>query len=109
VGCGFAAGGSEFGVCCSNTDTEKSENPALPFGGGSGAGVSVQPVGFLVVGNGQVRLMAVDSKNAFMERLVDMAPQVMENLQGILKKKHKDPCATNDLATSPEYVGVKEK
>lgn len=41
VGLGFAAGGSEFG------DNRESE---LPFGGGSGAGVSVQPVGFLVVG-----------------------------------------------------------
>lgn len=80
VACGFAAGGSEF-----NPMTEKGEGPgSLPFGGGSGAGVSVQPVGFLVVGNGQVRLMPVDGKNAFMERLVDLAPQVVEKLQGMV-------------------------
>ncbi len=81
VACGFAAGGSEFsGV------TERLETPSLPFGGGSGAGVSVQPVGFLVVGNGQVRLMPVDGRNAVMERLVDIAPQVVEGLQGVVDK-----------------------
>lgn len=80
VACGFAAGGSEFSPM-----TERSEGASpLPFGGGSGAGVSVQPVGFLVVGNGQVRLMPVDGKNAFMERLVDLAPQVVEKLQGMV-------------------------
>lgn len=77
VACGFAAGGSEF-----NPITEGKQE-SLPFGGGSGAGVSVQPVGFLVVGNGQVRLMPVDGRNAFMERIVDLAPQVMQQLQGL--------------------------
>lgn len=80
VACGFAAGGSEFAA-----NTEKKEDSELPFGGGSGAGVSVQPVGFLVVGNGQVRLMPVDSHNAFLERLVDTAPQVVEQLQGMVQ------------------------
>src|SRR5690554_7973650 len=51
VGLGFAAGGSEFG-------DDKEE---LPFGGGSGAGVSVQPVGFLVVGQHSVRLLPVSN------------------------------------------------
>ncbi len=78
VACGFAAGGSEF-----SPGTEKAET-SLPFGGGSGAGVSVQPVGFLVVGNGQVRLMPVDGKNAFIERLVDVAPQVVDRIQGMV-------------------------
>ncbi len=32
----------------------------LPFGGGSGAGVSVQPVGFIVVGQEQIKLLTVD-------------------------------------------------
>ena len=81
VACGFAAGGSEFSGVSDRTDP-----PAMPFGGGSGAGVSVQPVGFLVVGNGQVRLMPVDGRNAIMERLVDLAPQVMDGLQGVVDK-----------------------
>lgn len=80
VACGFAAGGSEF----AGEKKEDEKGGSLPFGGGSGAGVSVQPVGFLVVGNGQVRLMPVDGHNAFMERLVDVAPQVVERIQGMV-------------------------
>jgi len=79
VACGFAAGGSEFALM----SKEKGE-ASLPFGGGSGAGVSVQPVGFLVVGQGQVRLMPVDGRNALMERIVDVAPQVVEKIQGVV-------------------------
>ena len=41
---GFASGGSEFGE--KELTTEESE---YPFGGGSGAGVSVKPVAFLVI------------------------------------------------------------
>lgn len=71
VGLGFAAGGSEFGV---PKETE------LPFGGGSGAGVSVQPVGFLVVGQETVRLLPV-SQGAILDRLVDLVPEVMDKVQ----------------------------
>lgn len=71
LGLGFAAGGSEF---ASPKETE------LPFGGGSGAGVSVQPVGFLVVGQGAVRLLPV-SQGAIFDRLVDLVPEVMDRVQ----------------------------
>ncbi len=57
---------------------------ALPFAGGSGAGgVSIQPVAFLVVGNEQVRLLPVDSR-AFYDRLIDLAPQVLEYVNSLL-------------------------
>lgn len=74
VGLGFAAGGSEFGPV-QETD--------LPFGGGSGAGVSVQPVGFLVVGQHAVRLLPV-SNSAIYDRLVDLVPQLMDKIQGAM-------------------------
>lgn len=73
LGLGFAAGGSEFG------ELKESE---LPFGGGSGAGVSVQPVGFLVVGRDTVRLLPV-SNSAIYDRLVDLVPQLMDKFQGV--------------------------
>ncbi|PKM89011.1 MAG: sporulation protein YtfJ [Firmicutes bacterium HGW-Firmicutes-12] len=79
VSCGFAAGGSEFSGL-----TENQDKTSHPFGGGSGAGMSVQPVGFLVVGQGQVRLMPVDGHNTYLERLVDMAPQVIDKIQSML-------------------------
>ncbi|MFZ3372697.1 MAG: GerW family sporulation protein, partial [Desulfitobacteriaceae bacterium] len=93
VACGFAAGGSEFPPPEGQKDdsanfgqTSGKESPALPFGGGSGAGVSVQPVGFLVVGNGQVRLLPVDS-NAVAERIIDLVPDVFDKITNLFKKK----------------------
>jgi len=112
VCCGFAAGGSEFSLeNNSGGNIQDSGNTSLPFGGGSGAGVSVQPVGFLVVGNGQIRMMAVGEKNAFMERLIDTAPQVMEQLQNLVKckaKKSVNPVtASSDL--DAEKIEKKEE
>ena len=78
VSCGFAAGGSDF-----SAGNERREPTAPPFGGGSGAGMSVQPVGFLVVGNKQIRFLPVNGHNAYLERLVDMAPEFLERIQGL--------------------------
>lgn len=81
VACGFAAGGSEF---AGESKEQESDSTRLPFGGGSGAGVSVQPMGFLVVGQGQVRLMPVDGRSALWERMVDVAPDFVEKVQGMV-------------------------
>lgn len=83
VSCGFAAGGSEFSPEGPGGGDGESQ---LPFGGGSGAGVSVQPVGFLVVGNGTVRLLPVDG-NAIIDRLIDVTPQVINQVQAIFRKR----------------------
>ncbi|MDW7674526.1 MAG: GerW family sporulation protein [Bacillota bacterium] len=84
VTCGFAAGGSEFEA----GNGGGGEGP-LPFGGGSGAGVSVHPMGFLVVGNNQVRLLPVEG-NQVMDRVLDLAPQVVDKIHNMLKKNDKN-------------------
>ncbi len=76
---GFAAGGGEFQV------DKGEEETVYPFGGGSGAGVSVQPVGFLVIGKDQVRLIPVDA-NAIADRLIDLAPQVLDKIDALIKR-----------------------
>lgn len=78
---GFAAGGTEF-ECLENENGPVKENhlTGMPFGGGSGGGVSVQPVAFLVVGQGQVRLLPVDHR-AMLDRLFDLAPQLINQIQ----------------------------
>lgn len=95
VACGFAAGGSEFAMPDGQKDKQgnagngqNAEGATLPFGGGSGAGVSVQPVGFLVVGNGQVRLLPVDT-NAVADRIIDAVPDVLDKLGHMIKKEPK--------------------
>lgn len=95
VAFGFAAGGSEF-----QPGGERKDDSGYPFGGGSGAGVSVQPVAFLVVGNGSVRLLPVDT-NTMVERLVDIAPQLVNQFQGMFKSNGKKPAveATQQMVT----------
>lgn len=78
VSTGFAAGGGEF----ENSGGNKPENSSFPFGGGSGAGVSVKPVGFLVSNGTEVRLLSVDS-NAVFDHLIDVAPRLIQQIKTI--------------------------
>jgi sporulation protein YtfJ len=80
VSFGFAAGGTEFQ---GQNDSSGSE---LPFGGGSGGGISLNPVAFLVVGNNEVRLLPVDN-TAIYDRLVDMIPKVIDQIRGTADQK----------------------
>lgn len=54
-------------------------NGAGPFTGGTGAGVTVRPVGFLVVDSRKVRFLPVDTR-VFYDRLLDEAPLLLEKL-----------------------------
>lgn len=83
---GFAAGGSEFK---SNTLAKVSENQKFPFGGGSGAGVNISPIGFLVIKEGNVRLITVDTTGP-LDKLVDLVPDVINKANDLIKKGTED-------------------
>ncbi|ASS75069.1 sporulation protein YtfJ [Tumebacillus algifaecis] len=88
VGFGFAAGGSEFDM---EADTNKGKsgeqtNVELPFGGGAGGGVSITPIGFLVVGNGQVKMLSTEGPNQLYDKLIDLAPQMFDKVNQMIKK-----------------------
>ncbi|OPY59057.1 MAG: putative spore protein YtfJ [Pelotomaculum sp. PtaU1.Bin035] len=81
VACGLVAGGGNFEIGQEHKQGEgDSQTPA--FGGGSGAGVSVKPIGFLVVGNGQVRMLPAEG-NTVVDRLIDIAPQLLAQIQSM--------------------------
>ncbi len=83
VGFGFAAGGSDFGKNASGaTDSTN-------FGGGSGAGVSISPIGFLVVSKDQIRMIPVNSTNSAVDKLVDYIPSAINKVNNLIEK-HKD-------------------
>ncbi|HLV10061.1 MAG TPA: GerW family sporulation protein [Halanaerobiales bacterium] len=88
VSFGFAAGGGELNNNWSGNKggSHKDGDSAEPFAGGSGAGVMLSPVAFLVVGKEQVRLLPV-TKNAVAERLINIAPELLQQLKDILNKK----------------------
>ena len=78
VSFGFASGGSEFDS--ENKFSNNSDETSYPFGGGSGAGVSVKPVAFLVVRENSVRLLPVEQNTTY-DRIVDTVPQIIEILK----------------------------
>lgn len=84
VGFGFAAGGSEFMM-----DKQADENKH-PFGGGSGGGVSITPIAFLIVSSSGVKLLHLDENTHLYEKILDLAPQAVEKIQQMFKKKEQD-------------------
>lgn len=93
VSFGFASGGSEYSTGKDIKNSYEDEEGKFPFGGGSGAGVSVQPVGFIVVGNEQIKLLPVDEGNSALNNLFDFMGKVIDNFQGM---KDKDNNKDND-------------
>ncbi|PRR78821.1 putative spore protein YtfJ [Clostridium liquoris] len=79
VSFGFASGGSEFSTCLN------SDNAKYPFGGGSGAGVSVKPVAFLVIKCDSIRLLPMEQNNSY-DRIIDSVPQIMDTIKNFIKK-----------------------
>ena len=86
VSFGFVAGGGEYAV--EELKKHAVATETFPFAGGTGAGVSVQPVGFLVVGDGTVKVLPAQTNGA-MERVVELLPQLMEEFGQSGEKKGK--------------------
>ena len=99
VGFGFAAGGSEFNDETVNiyNRKEKEENIKyrLPFGGGSGAGVSINPVAFLIVQDDNVKLLEASHVSA-LDKLVEYVPDVIEKVSNLIKRKMENEEDFND-------------
>lgn len=112
VGFGFAAGGSEF-VTDSEIEIEGGSigkddalnaKVALPFGGGSGGGVSITPIAFLVVGKSGVKVVPLDNQTHILERLIDSAPQVVDKIQSMIKGLGAKPPASTLGTTGSSNV-----
>ena len=82
VSFGFVAGGGEY----PRRDAPKQEDGerrALPFAGGTGAGVSVSPLGFLVTHGDQVRLLPAQSYQPI-DRIIELIPQALNDVKAAL-------------------------
>lgn len=81
VSFGFASGGSDL----------PSKKEAELFGGGSGAGVSIQPIAFLVAYKGEAKLMQVSHGESTPNAVVNMIPDIVDKISGLIGKgKKKD-------------------
>ncbi len=77
---GFLTGGGEY------SDMSRQNYTEYPFAGGSGAGVSVSPVGFLISDGKSVKLVGVDDKSMF-DKILNLIPDVVANLLDANKDK----------------------
>ena len=76
VSFGFVAGGGDYG---------KADDPRHPFAGGSGAGVSLQPVGFLVIGQDGVHMLPAQNLLPW-EHTIAMLPRLISDEKAIFSK-----------------------
>ncbi len=78
---GFASGGTDF----------PSKNSKDLFGGGGGAGITISPVAFLVVNNGNVSIKYLNASEGSVERAIGMIPDVVDKASEVITKlTHKD-------------------
>ena len=83
VSVGFGGGGSDF----VSKNVNKQENP---FGGGAGAGVKVTPIAFLIVKDGNVRMMPVATPaNTTADRIVEMIPDTLDKIAAFIESHTK--------------------
>ena len=82
---GFASAGTDF-------DGKNAANKDL-FGGGSGAGVNIQPVAFLVVKDGCVRTIQLSDGSNTIDRALTMLPELVDKVSALLKKEEKQATA----------------
>ena len=76
---GFASGGTDFP---SKVQTDKEF-----FGGGTGAGVSINPVAFITICNGNVKMLQIDPYNSSADRIIGMVPDVVDKISDFINGK----------------------
>ena len=105
VAMGFAAGGNDY----ANKDSAPDKNN---FGGGGGTGVSVTPIGFLVVdAEGQVDMININNPTKDLgysiERIMEKLPSILDKLQGALASK-KEPAAEEKKEEAKEEKAAED-
>lgn len=90
---GFASGGSDF----------PSKTNAELFGGGGGAGITITPVAFVVINNGNVTIKSVPSGDNTAEKIVGLVPEVVDTVSGLINKK-KAPAADPAVDAATDTV-----
>ena len=74
---GFASGGSDF----------PSKNNVELFGGGGGAGITINPVAFLVCNKGEVTIKHITASDNAAERAVNLIPEMFDKVTNFVERK----------------------
>lgn len=95
VSFGFVAGGGEYGAA----------QPKLPFAGGTGTGVSVNPMGFLVVSEGQIKLLPAQYM-APIDRVIEQLPELLGDIKNKLCGKKHESAPGVSKSGLPDYSSM---
>ena len=83
ISVGFGGGGIEL--------NQKNSSGNRPFGGGNATGVKIDPIGFLVIKDGTIRMINVTPPaSTTVDRLIDMVPQVMDRVDEFIARQKED-------------------
>ena len=103
VSFGFVAGGSAFKGATINEyrkqDKDEQIQYKLPFGGGTGAGVSLSPVAFLVIQGDMVKLLPINHSTSI-DKLLDYIPDLFEKVNSMMNKSMKNKKEQTDKIIS---------
>lgn len=91
---GFASGGSDLPT--------KNGGEKKLFGGGAGAGVTISPVAFITICNGNVKLLQIDPCSSSLDRAISMVPDMVETVSRLFSKKENKESS----AATEETAGV---
>lgn len=99
---GFASGGSDL--------PSKAQPAAGLFAGGAGAGITVSPIAFLAISNGNVRVLQIEPYFSPVDRALEKVPLVIDQLTSLLKKSpdkpaEPAPAEPSESAASPAGTG----
>lgn len=75
-----------FGLATGGTDFGGKGNP-VKFGGGGGAGVSITPIAFIVVKNGDVKMLQIYKDESSANKAIGMIPELFDKISSLFKKK----------------------
>ena len=81
---GFVSGGGEY-----NADLKDKRDAEYPFSGGSGGGMSIKPIGFLIIKNAEIELVKIDAKSA-LDKLIETVPEVARFISKNFGKEKND-------------------
>ena len=92
---GFGSGGGDY-------NTKYTAGKDASFAGGSGAGITIQPIAFLVISNGNVRILQIEPYVSSVDRVVASVPDVVDKIAGLFNKDKKDK-EDEDISLPPQY------
>lgn len=91
VSFGFASGGTDFPNKKPNSTNEL-------FGGGSGGGVTITPIAFLVISGGEVKILHIATSSNTADKMVNMVPDVIDKVSSLISKSTAEKKAKEEAA-----------